>query len=165
MRAINSRITMTARSRQVVFIALLSLVTLTATGGTDDPASRLKSARSLRCSFTSSVDTWVRSGHRTIEQTNEKGTATYDNIDIVKGTARIIANGGAGDISVWLDHIPGSLWMIERTLSGNVVVTTVFPMYAEGTDEFVVLEARHWIAITGQIVVGQDSYGTCRILD
>jgi len=48
--------------------------------------------------------------------------------------------------------------MLERTPSGNEVVTTVFPVYAEGTDEFVVLEARHSIA--GRIVLGQDSYGT-----
>jgi hypothetical protein len=36
--------------------------------------------------------------------------------------------------------------MLERTPSGNEVVTTMLPMYADGTDEFVVLEARHWIA-------------------
>jgi hypothetical protein len=49
------------------------------------------------------------------------------------------------------------LWMIERTPSGNAVATTVFPMYAEGTDEFVVLETRH--TTTGIIVLGQDTYG------
>jgi hypothetical protein len=52
--------------------------------------------------------------------------------------------------------------MLERTPSGNEVVTTMLPMYADGTDEFVVLEARHWIAKTGQIVVGQDSFGPAR---
>jgi hypothetical protein len=149
---------------RAIVIGALSLVTLTATGGDNDPVSRLERARSLRCTFTSSVETWVRSGHRVIEQHKDKGTAVYDNIDIAKGTARIIANGGAVDIVVWRD-LQKSLWMLERTRSGNEVVTTVFPMYAEGTDDFVVLEARHWIAISGTIVVGQDSYGTCRILE
>jgi len=150
--------------RQLVFIAFFSLMTVTVTGGADDPVSRLNRARSLRCTFTSSVETWVRSGHRVIEQHHDKGIAVYDNIDVAKGTARIISNGGAVDIVVWRDQ-QKSLWMLERTRSGNDVVTTVFPMYAEGTDEFVVLEARHWIAITGTIVVGQDSFGTCKVLE
>jgi hypothetical protein len=129
----------------------------------EDPASRLNHARSLRCTFTSSVATWIRSGHRTVEQTNDKGSAQYDNIDLAKGTARIIANAGAGDLAVWRERTFGSLWMLERTPSGNVVGTTVFPMYAEGTDEFVALEARH--SMTGQIVLGEETYGTCRVSD
>jgi hypothetical protein len=52
----------------------------------------------------------------------------------------------------------GSLWLLELTPSGNIVVATVFPMYAEGTDKFVVLEARH--STTGVIFLGQ-TYGPC----
>jgi hypothetical protein len=148
--------------KRPILLALL-LACGTAATGADDPASRLRGARSMRCTFTSESVTWVRSGHRTIEQTPQKDTATYDNIDVAKGTARIIANGGAGDLAVWVERTWGSLWMLERTPSGNVVVTTVFPMYAEGTDEFVVLEARHSMA--GQIVLGQETFGTCRILE
>jgi hypothetical protein len=147
-------------TRRLVVCSVLGIVILTTASAADNAASRLRNARSLRCTFSSSVDTWVRTGHRVIEQTQDKGTAVYDNIDIARGTARIVANAGAADIVVWLDSIWGSLWMLERTPSGNMVVTTVFPMYAEGTDEFVVLEARH--SITGQIVLGQDSYGTCK---
>jgi hypothetical protein len=150
---------------RLVFLVLLSLVTLTAAVAADDLASRLKSARSLRCTFTSEVATWVRSGHRTVEQTKERSIVTYDNIDLAKGTARIIAEGfggGAGDLTVWWERW-GGLWLVERTPSGNIVATTVYPMYGEGTDEFVVLEARH--STTGQIVLGQDSFGTCKILD
>jgi hypothetical protein len=117
----------------------------------------------MRCTFASEVATWVRSGHRTVEQTSVKDTATYDNINVAKGTARVIANMGAGDLTVWTDRIWGSLWMLERAPSGNVVVTTVFPSYAEGTHEFIVLEARH--SMTGQIILGQDTYGTCEVLD
>jgi hypothetical protein len=135
----------------------------TAASGADDPRIRLRAARSLRCSFTSSVETWVRNGHRVIEQNNDKSAATYDNIDIVKGTARIVASTGAADIVVWMERTWGSLWMRELSPSGNEIVTTVFPRYAEGTHEFVVLEARQSVA--GEIVLGQDSYGTCKILE
>jgi len=53
--------------------------------------------------------------------------------------------------------------MLARTPSGNEVVTRVFPMYAEGTDEFVVLEARQWFSISGQIAVGETAFRTCKV--
>jgi hypothetical protein len=149
-----------------ILLALLLLLTcgMVAVGSAaDSPASRLRSARSLRCAFTSSVSTWVKNGHRSIEQTNDKGSAVYDNINVAKGTARIVANW-SGDIAVWLDA-QGDLWMLERTPSGNEVITTVFPMYAEGTDEFVVLESRHSLAISGQTVLGETAFGTCAMLE
>lgn len=143
--------------------ALLSLAAVGAANADDDPVSRLRHARSLRCTFTSSVVTWVRSGRRSIEQTNDKGSAQYDNINVAKGTARIIANAGAGDLAVWVEGTSGSLWMLERAPSGNVIVTTVFPMYAEGTNELVALEARH--SMTGQIAFAEETYGTCKVWD
>ena len=48
------------------------------------------------------------------------------------------------------------------TKAGNEFVTTVYPAYAEGTKDFVVLESRHTI---GQIILGQESFGTCQILE
>jgi hypothetical protein len=146
-----------------LLLAVLGCCAVAMASAAENPASRLRAARSLRCAFTSSVGTWVRSGHRSIEQTNDKSTAVYDNINVAKGTARIVANW-SGDIAAWLDG-GGSLWMLERTPSGNEVVTTVFPMYAEGTHEFVVLESRHWLAISGQTVAGETAFGTCEMLE
>ena len=144
-----------------LFALLLTCGTAASSAG--DPMSRLHGARSMRCTFTSNVDTLVKSGHRSVEQHNDKAVAVYDNINIDKGTARIVANSGAADIVVWAERISGSLWMLERTPSGNEVVTTVFPMYAEGTDEFVILEARH--SMVGQTVLAEDTFGTCKILE
>ena len=86
----------------------------------------------------------------------------YDDIDVAKGTARIMANAGSGDLVVSRDA-GGNLWMRESTLRGNEVVTTVFAMYAQGTKDFVVLESRNWM--TGQIVMGEEAYGTCKIME
>ncbi len=129
----------------------------------DDAASRLHAARTLRCTFRASVATWIKSGHRTVEQSRDKSSATYDDINVTKGTARIIGNIGASDLTVWLEHTWGSLWMLERAPSGNVVVTTIFPMYAEGTHDLVALESRHSMA--GQSALGEESYGTCEVLE
>jgi hypothetical protein len=128
----------------------------------EDLAARLRHARGLHCTFTSAVTTWVRQGHRTVDQTHDKGSVVYDNINVDKGTARVIGNEGTADLIVWLDRL-GSLWMLERTPGGNEVITTVVPMYAEDTNEFVVLESRH--AFTGPIVTGETDYGTCKVWD
>jgi hypothetical protein len=148
--------------KKLIFLAML-LASSARSTSSDDAASRLRAARSFRCNFTSTVTTWVRSGHRTTEQISDKGSAVYDNIDVAKGTARIVANNGASDVVVWVERTSGSLWLRERTPSGNEIVTTIFPMYAEGTEAFVVLEARH--SMVGQIVLGQDSFGTCIVLE
>lgn len=149
--------------RRLVLGAVLSVVFIGAKSADGDPTARLRAARSLRCEYTSVVNTWVRSGRRTIEQVNDRGGAVYDNIDVAKGTARIIANTGASNLKVWVDTIWHSLWMLERAPSGNVIVTTVFPRYADGTDDFVVLEARH--SMVGQIILGEESFGTCKVLE
>ena len=128
----------------------------------EDLAARLRHARGLHCTFTSAVTTWVRQGHRTVDQTHDKGSVVYDNINADKGTARVISNAGTADLVVWVDRL-GSLWMLARTPGGNEVVTTVVPMYAEDTTEFVVLESRHMF--TGPIVTGETDYGSCKVWD
>lgn len=147
-----------------VCIALPCIAPAGTASAVGDLAARLRAARSLRCEYTSSVATWVRNGRPTVEQTKDKGSATYDDINLTMGTARIIGNIGAGDMRAWLDR-QGALWMLERTPAGLEVTTTVFPTYAEGTNEFVVLESRHSMALTGQTVLGETAFGTCKVLE
>src|SRR5262249_3200901 len=99
-----------------------------------------------------SVGNWVRNGRQTVEQDPDNGSVTYDNIDIAKGTARIIANLGAGNLAAWINR-QGSLWLIERTPAAYEVVTTVFPIDAEATSEFVMVESPHTLGIGGNIAV------------
>jgi hypothetical protein len=100
--------------RQLLVCAVLAIVSIgTAAGGNDRPTSRLRHARSLRCTFTSGVATWVRNGHRTDEQPTEKSTVSYDNIDLAKGTARIIASDGASALS------GGSSLAVSGCLNGH----------------------------------------------
>jgi hypothetical protein len=114
----------------------------------------------LRCNFTDMALTEFKSGRRTIKSTNEKGTAVYDNIDIEHGTARIVASA-ADDLNVkWLAD---ALWFIEKPPLGGLIVTTVFPNYSEGTEDFIVLESRH--SVIGKYILGEQSSGTCSVLN
>jgi len=149
-------------SRMAALCAVLWLASAGPSSSAEDPAARLHQARGLHCTFTSAITVWVRNGHRTVDQTHDKSSAVYENINIDKGTARVIGNAGANDLVIWFDR-SGSLWMLERSPGGQEVVTTVVPMYAEDTNELVVLETRH--TFTGPVVTGETDYGTCKVWD
>jgi hypothetical protein len=127
----------------------------------DDLADRLHHARSLRCWFTDSTVTEYKSGVRTIAVTHDKSAAVYDNINLEHRSARIIGNIGAADLTaLWQ---AGALWFILQAPNGNVVVTTVFPTYVAGTNQFIIIESRHWAI--GQFASGEQGSGNCEVLD
>jgi hypothetical protein len=86
----------------------------------------------------------------------------YDNINIERGTARVIyekgvPGGGGGDLTArWQAN---ALWLIEAAPAGNLILTTIFPRYADGTRDFIALDSRHSAII---IVSGSMSSGTCK---
>jgi hypothetical protein len=150
--------------KRSILVALLTACG-TVAGAADDSVARLRSAHSLHCTFTANTVTKVINGHRTVEQNYDKGSAIFVNIDLAKGTARVIAKdlgGGYANLSASWEQF-GSLWLVERSPSGNVIATTIYPMYAEGTHDFIALEARHTRA--GMTIIGQEIYGTCKIVE
>ena len=119
----------------------------------------------MRCTFTAHANTQFENGRRTTESVANKGIdlepVTYDDLNLAKGTGRIVTGGGAANLTAtWQAE---ALWLIERTPVGNMVVTTIFPKYAEGTRDFIVLESRH--SSVGRFVLGEQSSGTCRVLE
>jgi hypothetical protein len=147
------------KARRIVALCLLSVASSCAQPA--DLAALLRQARSFRCFFTVTAVTTFKDGRRTIEVTHEKGTVVYDNIDLQRGTARVVGNVGAGDLKVTWSA--GALWFVEQAPAGNLIVTTIFPAYEEGTREFVVVESRHWFI--GQFASGEQSSGSCRLLE
>jgi hypothetical protein len=66
---------------------------------------------------------------------------TYDNINLQRGTTRIIASTGASDLSAsWRSN---SIWLVEKAPAGNLILTTIFAAHLKGSQEFVVIESRH----------------------
>jgi hypothetical protein len=115
----------------------------------------------LRCQFTGSAVTEFKNGLRQYSTIQNKTTVTYDAIDLLHGSARIVAATGANDLAVSWGAMSG-LWLVEKAPFGNVIVTTVFPSYAAGTQDFIVIESRHWTA--GVYASGEQSNGTCTVL-
>ena len=143
-----------------VICAALCLASVTASGA-DDPLTRLRQARSLRCSFTGAAVTEFKDGRRAITITQDKGSVVFDDIDLERGTARAIGNVGAGNLTAtWQAN---ALWLLLRAPNGNLILTTVFPAYEPGTNHFVVVESRHWAI--GQFASGEQDSGSCAVLE
>jgi hypothetical protein len=147
--------------RAVLLVTVL-ICGVTASGA-DDPAALLRGARSLRCTYTASTLTAFMPERRMTTE-HDQMIVVYDNINVERGTARVIyekavPGGGAGDLTVrWQ---AGALWFIEAAPAGNLILTTVFARYAQGTTDFIALDSRH--SEVG-IVSGSMSSGTCKAL-
>jgi hypothetical protein len=143
--------------RLVVFLAL-QLLAIGAASAAETTEFRLKHALTLKCSFTASASTEFKEGRRAISSTKDEGQSTFSTISIQKGTAKVISNIRVADIVV--RYAQGAIWFIETTPAGNLVITTIFPIYVQGTEDFVVVESRH--SMIGTSVLGEQSSGGCR---
>jgi len=142
-----------------ICLLLLSFVFANTVYAEDDVFSRLLGAKCLKCSFKEGVVTeWHPKGLK-IESDQWKGETIFDSIDIKQGEARIIGNQGSSDII--LIGSPTGLTFIEQTGSGNVIFTTVFPLYSPGTDQFCAVMSRHMNLFTKALP--SQYYGTCRV--
>jgi hypothetical protein len=74
------------RKQQLAVAALMAANCVAAASAGIDAGSRIRSARSLKCTYQSSSGTWVRMGHPTVEPDPDNGTAMFDDINIAKAT-------------------------------------------------------------------------------
>jgi hypothetical protein len=155
---------------KVMFLLAVLVARTTVAVAADDPVARLQSARTLHCIYTSSTTTAMQNGQHIVERHYDKGMVTFDNIDLANGTARAVSTdlgGGAVKVKVRWER-SGSLWLVEQSLSGNLISTTVFPLYAQGTHDFVMLESRHstfGTTATGVSGLEETHHGTCKVLE
>lgn len=127
--------------KRLAFLSLLIATTSASVDAADETFARLVSARSLRCSIGpgSSVD-W-ETGKPVVKRAKFDAVLQFDSVDTKNRKARLIGNQGASDVIVQLTQ--RGLTFVEETGSGNLSITTVFPDYAKGTRDFVVVHSRH----------------------
>lgn len=127
-------------------------------GTKEDAFDSLVKSRSLKCAFPlgSSMDWYNAPGK--LKQSDEGMAMHFDSIDLKTRKARAIGNQMATDVSV--QPTASGLTFIEFTLSGNPIVTTVFPAYKAGSREFIAVMSRH-LFFMGPPLVSQ-YHGTCK---
>lgn len=148
----------------VLVASLLFLLPLVSPlASSNDAFDLLVHAKSIRCKFDQGTVAVYKSGTLTLKQERfgEDNTFTFDSINPRASTARLIANAGAGDVTV----LPtmGGLTFVETTTFGSVNVTTVFGDYATpSTQEYIGVTSRH-VAVLGGPIPSQ-YHGLCRVL-
>jgi hypothetical protein len=140
----------------VLFVSVCSAIAWA--DSTNDPYQKLSHARSLKCLFSTVIQSTWEAGKFSTKTNSETFELHFDSIDSNTHKARLIGNNGAADVSVLLT--PESLSFIEVTPSGNPNFTTVFPSLRAGASDFIAVSSRH-VSIFGPFP--SQHHGTCKI--
>ena len=123
----------------------------------------LVDVRSLRCSYSQFTLTFWQEDQPVVEvdEGDDEDVFHIDNIDYDAGSARLIGNLAAQDLSVVLGSTSASF--IEVTPMGNVNVTTVYHDREEATGRF------KMVASNNRTFIGQPApsqyFGYCEAFD
>ena len=152
-----------------ILIFSLTLLATLVYGQTPTP-NQLFKAKSIKCTYgNGTVANWAilgSDGSPKLEtalfaESKADCSVVFDSIDLEKGTARVIGNNGATDVSA--KRTPQGVTFIEITPVGNVVIDTVFAKFKQGTSEFICVESRHNDGLSSPIP--SQYHGTCKILE
>jgi hypothetical protein len=121
---------------------------------------KLQTTKTFRCLFTLTVSASMDRDTPQAALNRDRMELVFDQVDLRMGTARLIGNVGAEDVSV----IAGeeSITFFERTGTGNVQVTAIY-MAQDSGGAFKAVHSRH-TAMLGGIPIASQMYGSCRPL-
>ena len=146
---------------RILFVfLLLPVMTFGETDGVD-VFNSLITTKSLKCSFDAgSVGIWGSKSVK-IEESHfgNGGSVHFDSIDLKTNKARFIGNAGSTDVDILFNS---GLTFIEQSNSGNLIFTTVFPDYREGSEEFIAVMSRHLKGLVTGVLPSQ-YHGTCKL--
>ena len=103
--------------------------------------------QSFRCNFSDGLITNWESGKQTSKREGKMTELVFDQLDVKKGTGRMIGNSGSENVQVISGD--GSVHIVERTPSGNMTITTVYTTPQKNPNEFPVVHSRHMNLMSG----------------
>ena len=149
----------------LALVATLSAMTSVWAAQDEAIYQQLMQARSLKCVFvTGSQATWDRGRLAMTTINDEKFVLNFDSIDAKAETARLIGDMGSADVVIL--STPRHLTFIEKTPTGNINITAVFPSYKINTQEFVSTTSRHLYFPNvpgGSLLMISQQHGTCQV--
>ena len=125
----------------------------------EDPWKALAKARSLKCSFETVMQADWKNGRLSTTKYTESLVLHFDSIDHDTNHARLIGNQTAADVFATLSGV--GITFIEVTGAGNHMVTTIFPTYKQGSQEFVAVSSRHFMGF--DYPYPSQRHGTCLV--
>ena len=107
----------------------------------------LKQVRQLSCDFgPGSIANWDDRQVK-VEIKRHDLSLIFESIDLVAGTAKVVTRDYRADIELF--STPAGLFFVEKTGTGNVIITVVFPHFKK--------ESHHFIAVTSAHIFLPDS--------
>lgn len=138
---------------------LLILVLFPIVGNAQDVVQDavLKAAKTFRCTFNAKAFAEMNGDVPKPKTGVEQFDLIFDQINLEKGTARLIGNIGASDLIV-LNGL-NRISLLEVTDTGNVQITVIYAVQnADG--QFKAVHSRH-TAWEGRRLLPSQSYGSC----
>jgi hypothetical protein len=117
----------------------------------------LTGSRSLKCTYTLASNTRWKGRGVQVKSVNEGMIVSFDSINYEHRTATVRRNQLTSDVQV-LPTASG-ISFLELTPSGSVIITTVFPAFADD-EKFTAVMSRH-VLMMGDPVPSQ-WHGTCK---
>lgn len=118
--------------------------------------------QSFRCNFSEGMRTNYDSGKPSTKKANDIGELVFDQLDVKKGTGRLLGNSGASDVSAFLGS--NSIHIIEQTMSGNINITTIYDKVKNSLENYPVVHSRH-INLPGSGPLPSQFVGLCKKLN
>lgn len=144
--------------KKAATLVMFSFFIASATYGFEEIGMKeLKGVRSLKCRFFLMETVKWTGAQPKMESGEEELMLHFDSIDQKAGTARMIGNEGADDVSVL--GRSANITIVERTDFGNFTFTTIYPDFQNG--EFVAVHSRHIDLPNGPR--SSQYHGTCKV--
>ncbi|HLG30503.1 MAG TPA: hypothetical protein VI387_09860 [Candidatus Brocadiales bacterium] len=125
----------------LLIVVILTSLSFGTSAAEIDPVEILFHVRALKCDFPKGTSADWKDGKLVLKDSKFESAFHFDSINLKDGKARLIGNTGSGDISV---RATGEgLTFIEKTPSWNFNFTTIFPVFAHNTTEFIGVHSRH----------------------
>ena len=116
---------------------------------------------SLRCNFSDGMVTNFDNGNAKSKSNSSMPELIFDQIDIKKGTARLIGNAGTETIQALQGQ--DSIHLLEQTMTGNLNLTTVFLKTKNKNNLLPVVTSRHQSIVDAPLV--SQYVGLCKVLN
>lgn len=142
---------------QHILALMLFAFSVASANAENDAKAQLTAARSLKCHFGPGTEAQWKGNKPAVSPARFDEDIQFDSIDLGKQSARVIGNGGAGDVRVLNTEV--GLSFLE-TAPAVLDITTVFAVYTEN-NEFPAVDSRH-VNYLGTAMAEQ-FYGTCKV--
>jgi hypothetical protein len=144
-------------SLRIIVMTALAMFTALAQGE-GDPASQLRTSRSLKCHFGPGTVTLWTGNNPVVSPAPHNEDVRFDSIDLKIRTARVTRNSGAAEISALPTAVGMSLIESNPT---TVTTTTVFASFGADS-EFLAVDSRQVLFVATATV--EQYYGNCKTL-